>query len=159
MLEFQQEDDLQERGINEENEQDYLAPGNEPDWNAIAQHHPAKKDVPIFLEARDRRRKLDEHFIGRLNEWNATMHAEIDSIWNAMVEIYQARTDKLNELEDTIKNLFLNNDISRAEMERKLEASTREVHSLYSSLMMQICQPSAALPLSLEGGMNKSDGR
>lgn len=117
---------------------------DEPDWSAIAKHHPASTDVPIFLEARDRRRKIDEHFTTTLNGWSVKMHAEIDAIWDALVDIYQTRTERINEAEDLIKNLFLSNEITRAEMQRKLDDCTREVQSLYSTLMMQICQPLAA---------------
>lgn len=116
---------------------------DEPDWSAIAKHHPASTDVPIFLEARDRRRKIDEYFTTTLNGWSVKMHTEIDAIWDALVDIYQTRTESINEAEELIKSMFLSNEITRVEMQRKLDDCTREVQNLYSTLMLQICQPTA----------------
>ena len=113
----------------------------DPDWEAIAKHHPASKDVPVFLDARERRRKLDEQFTERLNAWSEAMHTGIDTMWNVMVDIHQTRSEKLNALEDMLTSSFVNTEITRSAMEKKLEASTRAVNSLYASLMMQICQP------------------
>jgi hypothetical protein len=136
----------QDEANREDRNEEYSAPeeDDEPDWNAIAKNHPASTDVPIFLEARERRRKLDEQFTEALNGWNTKMHAEIDSVWDALVGIYQTRSENINEVEEMIKNLFLSNEITREEMEKKLEACAREVQSLYSSLMRQICQPLTA---------------
>jgi hypothetical protein len=132
-------------------EQDDTAAGTttvaqeEPDWDTITQHHPASKDVPLFLDARDKRRALDEQMMERLNDWNDAMHNGIDDIGRTLLEIVHAKGESLDDVEEELKHTFVDNEHNRADMQQKLEESHREAQSLYASLMMQVLQP---LPLS-----------
>ena len=112
----------------------------EPDWDEIASHEPAKTDVPIFLAARDRRSAADERFAIALDECHASLKQSIDILLGVAAEIHNVQSEKLDNLEMQLKQDFSDNDEARRNMQKKLEESASLAQGLFSQLLMRLSQ-------------------
>lgn len=106
-------------------------------------HDPARTDVPVFLDARDRRDAADLRFSQSMDELNETLKASVEGILAAAAEIHQMMSSKLDQMEDQLKDSFEMNEEARAAMEKKLQESADAAQGLFANLLMRVSQPFA----------------
>ena len=112
----------------------------DPDWHSIVLHEPARTDVPIFLNARDRRDAADLRYGQALDELHETLNASVKGILDAIADIHETTSIKLNQMEDELKNNFEMNEKSRALMAQKLQESAAAAQGLFTNLLMKVEQ-------------------
>lgn len=112
----------------------------EPDWDEIVQHEPAKTDVPMFVAARDRRNAADERFAVALDECHANLKQSIDALLSVAAGTHNAQSEKLDTLEIELKQDFIFNDDARKNMQKKLEESASLAQGLFKQLLMRLSQ-------------------
>ena len=103
-------------------------------------HEPARTDVPIFLNARDRRDTADLRFGQALDEFHETLNSSVKGILGAVAEIHEVTSIKLNQMEDDLKANFEMNEKSRAEMAQMLQDSAAAAQGLFANLLMKVEQ-------------------
>jgi hypothetical protein len=113
----------------------------EPDWDAIMQHEPARSEVPAFLAARSRREAAYSRFEAAIEEFHASVNSSEQELTQAVADIYNSRTMKLEEYEQILKHDYMSNDKMRAEMQSQLEASATAAHTMFEELMTRVMQP------------------
>eukprot|EP00978_Attheya_sp_CCMP212_P016620 scaffold43696_cov48-Attheya_sp.AAC.9 len=120
---------------------DPLEDEEEPHWDDIAQHEPARTDVPIFLSARERRNAADTRFAQALDECNEALNRSIGELVRVAADVSNAQTEKLDDLERSLKQDFIYNEENRAIMQQRLEESATAAQGLFAQLMMRVSQP------------------
>lgn len=141
-------EDKQNSGLvtsNENNEEVEEKDGEDPNWEEIVQHEPAKSDVPIFLEARYRREAAEQRFAEALDEAHASLKHCSDTILKIAADIFNSQKDKMVAMEHQIKQDFVDNEHARSEMQKKLEQSAFAAQEEFSKLMMRVTQLGSAL--------------
>ena len=113
----------------------------ETDWDAIMQHEPARSEVPAFLAARSRREAAYSRFEAAIEEFHASVNSSEQELTQAVADIYNSRTMKLEEYEQILKHDYMSNDKMRAEMQSQLEASATAAHTIFEELMTRVMQP------------------
>ncbi|KAL3777622.1 hypothetical protein ACHAW5_006773 [Stephanodiscus triporus] len=113
----------------------------EPDWDAIMQHEPARSEVPAFLAARSRREAAYSRFEAAIEEFHTSMSGYEQELTQAVADIHNSRTMKLEEYEQILKHDYVSNDKMRAEMQSQLEASATAAHKMFEDLMTRVMQP------------------
>ena len=113
----------------------------EPDWDAIMQHEPARSEVPAFLAARSRREAAYSRFEAAIEEFHASVNGSEQELTQAVADIHNSRTMKLEEYEQLLKHDYKSNDKMRAEMQSQLEASATAAHTMFEELMTRVMQP------------------
>uniref|UniRef100_A0A7S2XS16 Uncharacterized protein n=1 Tax=Attheya septentrionalis TaxID=420275 RepID=A0A7S2XS16_9STRA len=131
----------QEALSSEDPDSDPLEEEDEPHWDAIAQHEPARTDVPIFLSARERRNAADMRFAQALDECNEALNRSIGELVRVAADVSNAQTEKLDDLERSLKQDFIYNEENRAIMQQRLEESATAAQGLFAQLMMRVSQP------------------
>ena len=114
----------------------------EPDWDTITKHEPAKLEVPIFLAARERREAADSRFASAIDDYQACMDNSFQELTQAVVDMYNDRSMKLNEYEQMLKQDFVSNDEMRASLRSKLEESATAAHNIFEALLRRVMPPS-----------------
>ena len=112
----------------------------EPDWAMIAGHEPAKSDVPLFLDARDRREAAEARFASALDEAHASLKQCSDALLKTAADLYNVQREKLDAMEVQIKHDFVDNEIARSQMQTKLEESASAAQAQFTQLMMRVTQ-------------------
>ena len=112
----------------------------EPDWATIAEHEPAKSDVPLFLDARDRREAAQSRFASALDEAHANLKQCSDALLKTAADLYNVQREKLDSMEVQIKQDFVDNEVARSQMQSKLEESATAAQAQFSQLMMRVTQ-------------------
>ncbi len=118
---------------------------DEPDWATIAEHEPAKSDVPLFLDARDRREAAQARFAAALDEADAKLKQCRDDLLKTAADLYNVQREKLDSMEVQIKQDFVDNEIARSQMQIKLEESASAAQAQFAQLMMRVTQLSRGL--------------
>jgi len=128
----------EEGGVEREDEE---LEEEEPNWEAISLHEPAKSDVPIFLSARNRRETAFSRFSEALDECHASLKHSVDELLTTAAKIHHDQSEKLDELEMEIKQYCVGNEQKRAVMHKRLEESATAAQGLFSQLLMRVSQP------------------
>ena len=110
----------------------------EPDWETIAQNEPAKSDVPMFLAARDKRYAADARFATALDMAHANLKQCCDDLLNIAADVINAKQEKLDAMETQIKQDFVDNEISRSNMSKKLQEFAAQAQAQFQELMMRL---------------------
>ena len=118
-----------------------LGDDEEPDWDAITKHEPARTEVPIFLSARERRVAVNARFTYAIEEYQAAIDNSYEQLTQTVADMYNARSMKLDDHERSLKQDYTNNDEMRATMQPKLEESATAAHNLFENLLMRVTQP------------------
>jgi len=113
----------------------------EPDWDAIMKHEPARTEVPIFLAARGRREAACSRFASAIEEFQAAIDGYSQELTQTVADLYNSRTMKLDEYEQILKYDYATNDKMRAKMQSNLEASASAAHNMFEELMTRVMQP------------------
>ena len=131
-----------QNGANASNDDDGDGGGEEePDWVAIMQHEPARSEVPAFLAARSLREAAYSRFEAAIEEFHASVNGSEQQLTQAVADIHNSRTIKLEEYEQILKHDYVSNDKMRAEMQSQLEASATAAHTMFEELMTRVMQP------------------
>lgn len=112
----------------------------DPDWDTIALHEPARTDVPLFLNSRDRRDAVDVTFGQALDDLHATLTGFVRNVLDASAEVHESVSIKLNKMEDDLKTSFNSNEKARDSMEIKLQKSARAAQDLFDALLQKLTQ-------------------
>ena len=126
--------------IDHEEDEDVVVEEEEPDWDTIAQHEPARNDVPIFLTARDRREEAEARFGAALDEAHATFKQCCDDFLKIAANLFHDQKEKLLAMEDQIKQDFVENEASRSQMQKNLEQSASAAQEQFAQLMRRVTQ-------------------
>ena len=106
----------------------------EPDWDSIAQHEPGCRDVPLFLNARERRDMAERQFASALDEAHKNLKECCDDLLNAAAAVFNEQKNKSDAMEFQIKQDFVANEESRANMEKRIEKSASAAAAKFSQL-------------------------
>jgi hypothetical protein len=147
---------------NEEVEEEEDEEDEEPDWATIAEHEPAKADVPIFMDARDRREVAEARFASALDEAHASLKQCSDDLLETAADLYNVQREKLDAMEAQLKQDFVENELARSQMQIKLEESASAAQAQFAQLMMRVTQLGkgvSAIGSSLIGHTPNSNSR
>ena len=128
-------------GANATNDDDGAGEDEEPDWDAIMQHEPARSEVPTFLATVSRREAACSRFEAAIEKFHASLNVSCQELTQAVADIHNSRTIKLEEYEHILKHEYSSNDKMRAEMQSQLEASATAAHTMFEDLMTRVMQP------------------
>ncbi|KAL7550475.1 hypothetical protein ACHAWF_013697 [Thalassiosira exigua] len=113
----------------------------EPDWDAIMKHEPAKSEVPAFLAARGRREAACARFGAAIDEYQAAVEGYAQELTQTVADLYNARTVKLDEYDRILQHDYVANDKVRAKLKDDLEESAAAAHSMFGELLKRVTQP------------------
>ena len=131
---------------------------DEPDWATIAEHEPAKTDVPLFIDARYRREVAEARFASALDVAHASLKQCSDDLLETAADLYNVQREKLDAMEVQLKQDFGENELARSQMQTRLEESATAAQAQFQQLMMrvtQLGQSMGAIGSSLLGGQTK----
>ncbi len=126
---------------NATNDDDGAGGDEEPDWDAIMQHEPARSEVPAFLDTVSRREAACTRFEAAIEKFHTSVNLSVQELTQAVADIYNSRTMKLEEYEHILKHEYSSNDKMRTEMQSQLEASATAAHTMFEDLMTRVMQP------------------
>lgn len=151
------DDDVDEMEVEEvrNDEDDDDDDDDEPDWDAVAQHEPAKTDAPIFLAARDRRAAANERFAAVLDEIHASLRHSVDEILKTAADMHNEQRERLDDYEIELKRDFIENEAARDVMHKKLEESATAAQGLFAQLLMRVSQPLASAGDQVHGMLSR----
>lgn len=113
----------------------------EPDWNAIMMHEPARSEVPTFLDARSRREAACSRFESAIEEFQTSVGDYAQEVTQAVADVYNSRTTRLDEYEQILKHDYVANDEMRTKMRSEIEESATAAHDMFEELMKRVMQP------------------
>ena len=113
-------------------------PDEDPEWDELIKHEPAKTDVPIFLAARDRRDQSDERFAAMLDEFHASYKASTDALLQFAADIYDMHREKLDFMEGNVKQSMVWNNETRARMEQTVAELATTSQGAIAGLLMRL---------------------
>jgi len=116
---------------------------DDPDWDTIAQNEPASRDVPLFLAARDKRYAADARFCEALDEAHVNLKQCCDDLLTIAADIINARREKLDAMETQIKQDFVDNEVARSNMSKKLQEFAAQAQAQFQELMMRLANANA----------------
>lgn len=122
------------------------ATDEEPDWDKLSQHEPAKTDVATFLQARATQDAADERFAAFLDDCHASFKQCLDDLLQTAADVHTLHRERLDALEGEIRQTVVWNEEMRSRMHQKLEEGATAAQGLFSKLLQQI--GSAQLMLS-----------
>lgn len=124
---------VEEEVVEEEEEED-------PDWAMIAQHEPAKYDIPRFLDARSRRMTAEDRFASALDDAHACLKQCSDELLKTAADLFNVQKEKVLAMEVQLKQDFVENEHARSQMQTKLEESASVAQEQFKQLMMRVTQ-------------------
>ena len=133
-----------EHSCNDNNDNNYdrnEAGDLEPDWDAIMMHEPARSEVPNFLDARGRRDAACSRFETAIEEFQTAASDYAQELTQAVADVYNSRTTRLDEYEQILKHNYVANDEMRTKMQSEIEESATAAHNMFEELMMRVMQP------------------
>ena len=110
----------------------------EPDFDAIMQHEPARSEVPLFLSARGRRDAALSWFETAIEQFQTEVEGHAQNLTQVVADVYNSRTMKLDEYETVLKNDYVENDKIRASMQSSLEESANVAQNMFGELMRRV---------------------
>lgn len=110
----------------------------DPDWNSIMKHEPARSDVPVFLNARDKFDAAKEKFSNSLDHYNASLAECTKGLIEVPVNIYTQEDEKVRAMEENLKQGFIRNAEKRESIEVNLRKSAEAAQGLFANLMMRM---------------------
>eukprot|EP00804_Cyclotella_cryptica_P027432 CCRYP_008839-RA/>CCRYP_008839-RA protein AED:0.21 eAED:0.21 QI:0/-1/0/1/-1/1/1/0/368 len=113
----------------------------EPDWDAITKHEPAKTEVPIYLEARNRREVAGGRFDAAIQDFQQSTENFLQDLTQTMVDMYNERSAKLDEYESILKQEYVNNDEVRSRMQANIQESAAVASQMFETLMNRVMEP------------------
>ena len=113
----------------------------EPDWEVIKKHEPAKTEVPIYLEARNRREVAGDRFDAAIQDFQQYTENYLQDLTQTMVDMYNERSTKLDEYESMLKLEFVNNDEVRSRMQANIQESAAAASQMFEILMNRVMTP------------------
>lgn len=112
----------------------------EPDWDAITKHEPAKSEVPVYLEARSKREVAIVRFETAIEAFQQAVEECLNDLTQTMVDMYNDRSVKLDEYECMLKQDFVNNDEVRSKMKANIEDSANVASKMFEQLLGRVMQ-------------------
>ena len=144
--------------------EDPSPPDEDPCWEDLMRHEPAKSEVPRFLAARGRRGDANDRFATGLDVLHESVTGDMEGLVGTVTALLNARASRLYELEEGLKHDYDRNERQRASMNKKLEESARIAQGLFANLLMRVARPedagtaAAATALGAAGGGGGAEG-
>ena len=114
---------------------------DDPNWDTIMQHEPARSEVPTYLAARSRRDASYSRFEAAIDEFQRSLDTSVLEFTQAVADVYNTRQMKLEEYEHILKHDYVSNDKNRADMQSQLEACATAAHTMFEELMARVMEP------------------
>lgn len=124
----------------------------EPDWDSIVLHEPAKTEVPIYLEARNRREAASARFDTAIQDFQHYTEECLQDLTQAMVDMYNERSAKLDEYECMLKQEYVHNDEVRTKMQTQIEESANAASQMFETLMSRVLQQESPSTQGIQTG-------
>ena len=115
-------------------------------------HEPARSDVPVFLNARDKFEAAKIKFSNSLDHYNASLAECTKGLIDVPVNIFNQENEKVRAMEENLKQGFIRNAEKRESIEDNLKKSAEAAQGLFASLMMRMSSTAS-------GGCATSGGR
>ena len=129
-----------------------LGEDEEPDWDEIMKHEPARSEVPTFLAGRGRRECT--RFENAIAEFQTSIEGYAQELTQTVADLYNARTMKLDEYEQILKHDYVENDKRRGKMQSNLEESATAAHTMFEELMKRVMQPGSHQQQTQQSSVN-----
>lgn len=110
----------------------------DPDWQAIASHSPAKDDVPLFLDSRQRRHDAEIKFEAALDTAFEALRFCTETLLRVAAEVSNGTLERLNVMEMNIKEILVENDQVRNDMNHKLQQFAVQAQKQFEELMSRL---------------------
>ena len=110
----------------------------DPDWNAIMKHEPARSDVPVFLHARDNYDAAKDKFRDSLDHYDAALKSCKQGLLDIPVKLYTQEDEKVRAMEENLKQGFIRNAEKRENIEENLKKSAEAAQGLFANLLMRV---------------------
>jgi hypothetical protein len=110
----------------------------DPDWQAIASHSPAKDDVPLFLDSRQRRHDAEIKFEAALDTAFEALRFCTETLLRVAAEVSNGTLERLNVMETNIKEILVENDQVRNDMNHKLQQFAVQAQKQFEELMSRL---------------------
>ena len=126
---------------NDPNNNDEDMGEEEPDWNEIIQHEPARTEVPVFLTAREQSEAASSRFASAIEQFQTEVEGYARDLTQVVADVYNSRTMKLDEYEQILKDDYVANDKKRNDMQSNLEESASAAQNMFGELLRRVMQP------------------
>jgi len=126
---------------NDPNNNDEDMEQEEPDWNEIMQHEPARTEVPVFLTAREQSEAASSRFASAIEQFQTEVDGYARDLTQVVADVYNSRTMKLDEYEQILKDDYVANDKKRNDMQSNLEESASAAQNMFGELLRRVMQP------------------
>jgi hypothetical protein len=110
----------------------------DPDWQAIASHSPAKDDVPRFLDSRQQRHDAEIKFEAAMDTAFEALRFCTETLLRVAAEVSNGKLERLNVMEMNIKELMVENDQVRNDMNHKLQLFAVQAQKQFEELMSRL---------------------
>lgn len=110
----------------------------DPDWQVIASHSPAKDDVPRFLDSRQKRHDAEIKFEAAMDTAFEALRFCTETLLRVAAEVSNGKLERLNVMEMNIKEIMVENDQVRNDMNHKLQQFAAQAHKQFQELMSRL---------------------
>eukprot|EP00986_Skeletonema_menzelii_P000323 scaffold92_cov140-Skeletonema_menzelii.AAC.2 len=110
----------------------------DPNWETIMQHEPARTEVPIFLSGRERKEAASDSYSTALDALHDSVNKSAESLVEIVVTLLHARAQKLVDIEGELTHDYIQNDKRREMMEKKLEENARAAQRMLANLLKRV---------------------
>lgn len=110
----------------------------DPDWQAIASYSPAKDDVPLFLASRQKRHDAEIKFEAAMDSAFEALRFCTDTLLRVAAEVSNGKLERLNDMEMNIKEILVENDQVRNDMNQKLQQFAVQAQKQFEELMSRL---------------------
>ena len=110
----------------------------EPNWEAIMQHEPARTEVPIFLSGRGRKEAASDSYSTALDALHDSVNKSAEALVEIVVTLLHDRAQKLVDFEADLTQSYVQNDRRRESMEKKLEETRRAAQGMFANLLKRV---------------------
>jgi hypothetical protein len=110
----------------------------EPNWNEIMQHDPARTEVPIFLAGRERKEAASDSYSTALDALHDSVNKSAEALVETVVTLLHDRAQKLVDFEEELTRDYVQNDKRRDLMEKRLEENARAAQGMFANLLKRV---------------------
>jgi type I restriction-modification system DNA methylase subunit len=96
--------------------------------------------VPVYLEARQRREMASARFETAIQDFQQSTEECLQDLIQAMVDMYNERSAKLDDYECMLKQEYVHNDDVRSKMQANIEESANAASQMFERLLKRVLQ-------------------
>jgi len=129
----------------EELAEDALA-GEDPDWEALAQYEPSRKNIEAFLEARDRATVAEDRFTSELDDVHEGFKMFKEQILQTVIDAFTKINEKLDDEEAEIQWRIMDNFERRQQFMKDIHEHSTRAQGIFSSLLARVASVANVRP-------------